>query len=133
MISLLMTKSRFLSLLVLAQTFAVSAWALAPRPATDPNAPPPPFWVNIVPIAVTVLVIWFLIGPQMKQRRVREAMLKELKKGDRVVTQGGLIATIVNITGDVVEAKLNEDTKVKMRRQAVAEVLPVESEAGAAK
>ena len=49
-----------------------------------------------------------------------------IKKGDRIVTQGGLLATVVNVAPDFLEIKLNEETKVKLRRSGVAEVLASE-------
>jgi preprotein translocase subunit YajC len=57
-------------------------------------------------------------------------MLNAIKKGDRIVTQGGVFATIVNVNSDSYEVKINEDTKIKIRKSAVAEVLT--SEPGAA-
>src|SRR5689334_5927391 len=72
------------------------ATAMAQRPV-DPNAPPPPAWVNIVPIAVMFGVFYFLlIRPQLRQKKEKDNLVSALKKGDRVITQGGLIVTIVN-------------------------------------
>lgn len=103
-------------------------WAMAAQPNPDPNAPPPPGWVKWFPIFVMVGVFYFLIiRPQSKQRRERDNMINNLKKGDRIVTSGGLIATVVNVTGDTVDIKLNEETKAKLRKSGIAEVLPQES------
>ncbi len=104
-----------------------SVFAMAARPNTDPNAPPPPAWAQWFPIVIMVGVFYFLlIRPQSKQRKERDNMMNNLKKGDRIVTQGGLIATVVNVSPDVLDIKLNEDVKVKIRRSGVAEVLPAE-------
>jgi preprotein translocase subunit YajC len=95
------------------------------RPNVDPNAPPPPFWVQWFPIVVMVGVFYFLlIRPQMKQKKERDQMLNALKKGDKIVTQGGVFASVVNVTSDAVEVKINEETKIKIKRSAVAEILP---------
>lgn len=108
-------------------------WAMGGRPP-DPDAPPPPAWVQWFPILVMVAVFYFLlIRPQMRHRRERDAMLGSVKKGDRIVTQGGLIATVVNVGPDVLDIKLNDETKVKLRRQGVAEVLRDEAAAVVAK
>jgi preprotein translocase subunit YajC len=99
--------------------------AMATRPNTDPNAPPPPAWIQAAPIIVMVLIVYMLIfRPQATQRKQRQQMIDSLKKGDKIVTQGGLIATVVNISPTILEVKLNEETKVKIQRSAVAEVLP---------
>ncbi len=94
------------------------------RPPADPNASPPPAWVQFFPIVVMVLIFYILlIRPQMNQKKQREKMMNTLKKGDRIVTQGGFLATVVNVGPDFLEVKLNEETKVKIQRSAVAEVV----------
>lgn len=112
---------------VIAFVFAIQipslALAMASRPA-DPNAPPPPVWVQFFPMIVMVAVFYLLlIRPQMRQRKERESMMNTLKKGDRVVTQGGLLATVVGVNQDSIDIKLNEETKVKIRKSAITEVL----------
>ncbi len=108
------------TLIFLGQRFAM---AMASRPA-DPNAPPQPAWMQFFPFLVMIGVFYFLlIRPQMKQRKDRQAMTNNLKRGDRIVTQGGLIATVVNVSGGIVEAKINEETKVKFLSSAVTEIL----------
>ncbi len=97
-------------------------WAMAAKP-TDPNAPPPPAWVSFMPMLFMVGVFYFLlIRPQMKQRKERQNMLDAVKKGDKIVTTGGIIATVVSISPTIMEVKLNEETKVKVLRSAVAEI-----------
>lgn len=125
--------SRVLSLFLLAVSLrSGSLWAMAGRPA-NPDAPPPPAWVQWFPIVFMIIVFYFLlIRPQSKQRKERELMMNALKKGDRIATTGGLIATVVNVAPDVVEVKLNEETKVKIRRSAVTEILTPEAEAAGA-
>ena len=52
------------------------------------------------------LIFWFLIiRPQQKQRKRHEEALRNLKKGDRVVTQGGIIGEVVHIKQAVTEGK----------------------------
>ena len=103
---------------------ANNLFAMASRPNPDPNAPPPPAWVNFFPLIFIVTVFYFLlIRPQMKQRKERDQLLNTISKGDKIITQGGLIATVVNINGDILDIKLNEDTKVQLKRTGVLEVL----------
>ena len=112
----------FSSLAFLAAT--ANSFALGSMRPADPNAPQPPAWAQMMPILVMFGVFYFLlIRPQMRQRKNRDAMLAELKKGDKIVTNGGLIATVVNVGPTVLEVKLNEETKVKIQRSAVAEIL----------
>lgn len=102
---------------------SADAWALAPRPPADPNAPPPPAWVSWAPLLVMVLIFYFLlIRPQSRQRRERQALLDNLKKGDKIVTQGGIHATIVNVGPHFLDVKINEETKVRIQRSAVTDL-----------
>jgi preprotein translocase subunit YajC len=104
---------------------SMGAWAMGAAPNSNPNAPPAPAWVQWVPIAVMVAVFYLLlIRPQSKQRKERENMLNNVKKGDRVVTNGGFVVTVVNVSADTLDVKLNDETKAKLRRSGVAEVLP---------
>jgi preprotein translocase subunit YajC len=109
-------------MLLTAMLLTSDLWAMASKPS-DPNAPPPPAWAQWFPIIMMIGVFYFLlIRPQSKQRKEREALLSNLKKGDKIVTQGGFIATIVNVLPDHLEIKLNEETKVKIQRSGVADV-----------
>jgi len=99
-------------------------FAMAQRPNPDPNAPPPPAWISWAPLVVMLGVFYFfLIRPQSKQRKEKKNMLNNLKKGDKVITQGGLHATIVNTGAGFFEIKLNEDTKVKIQKSSVVDVV----------
>ena len=79
-----------------------------------------------MPILMIVLlfgVMYFMmIRPQQKQRRDRETMLNSLKRGDRVVTSGGLHGTITNITDTTVTLRCDQ-VKLEFDRSAVGRVL----------
>ena len=117
-------KHGLFAFIVILTQFVHQAAALASRPPADPSAPPPPAWVQVVPIAAIFFILYFLmIRPQAKQRRERQSMLGALKKGDKIITQGGIFATIVNLGADYFEVKINDDTKVKIQKSAVADVI----------
>jgi preprotein translocase subunit YajC len=76
--------------------------------------------VQLVPIALVLGIFFFLvIRPQQRERRRREQMLAALKKGDRVVTSGGLIGTVVGVTERRVTLKLGDSVRVECLRSAV--------------
>ena len=76
--------------------------------------------IQLVPIALVLGIFFFLvIRPQQRDRRRREQMLQSLKKGDRVVTSGGLIGTIVGVTDRRVSLKLGDSVRVECLRSAV--------------
>lgn len=86
------------------------------------------FLINFLPIAAIFIVFYFLvIAPQSKQRRKTEEMLKSLKKGDRVVTSGGIYGTIQGVEADVVYLRIAENVKVKVARSAITGVTSGES------
>jgi len=86
-------------------------------------------FVQILPILAIGLVFYFLvIAPANKQRRKTQEMLSSLKKGDRVMTTGGIYGTIQSVEADVVILKIAENVKVKVSRSAVSGVVTGEGE-----
>jgi preprotein translocase subunit YajC len=85
--------------------------------------------VNFLPIVAIGLVFYFLvIGPANKQRKKQQEMMGALKKGDRVVTSGGIYGTIQGVEPDAVYLKIAENVKVKVARSAVTGVVTGESD-----
>ena len=69
------------------------------------------------PFLLMFAVFYFLlIRPQQKRNKQRSQMLAALKKGDRVVTIGGIHGTIVEITDDIVVLLVNDATKITFDR-----------------
>jgi len=86
------------------------------------------FLVQILPIAAIFLVFYFLvIAPANKQKRKTQEMLNSLKKGDRVVTTGGIYGTVQGVEPEVVYLRIAENVKVKVARSAVSGVVSGES------
>ena len=93
---------------------------LAMAPPPDPNAPQPPAWAKYGPLLFFGIVFWFLLlRPQSKQRKERDNFVKSLKKGDRVVTQGGIIGTILQVTTNVILLKVSDETKIEFQKSAI--------------
>jgi preprotein translocase subunit YajC len=85
--------------------------------------------VQVMPILAIGLVFYFLvIAPANKQRRKTAEMLGSLKKGDRVVTSGGIYGTIQGVEAEVVYLKIADNVKVKVSRSAVSSVVTGETE-----
>lgn len=75
----------------------------------------------ILPFVLMFVVFYFLlIRPQQKKQKARTAMLSALKKGDKVVTIGGLHGSIVEITDDIVVLKVNDVTKLTFDRNSIS-------------
>ncbi|CAH1204572.1 MULTISPECIES: preprotein translocase subunit YajC [Paenibacillus] len=82
----------------------------------------------IVPLVLMVAIFYFLmIRPQNKKQKERNAMLGRLKKGDKIVTIGGLHGTIAEITDDTVVLRVNDVTKLTFDRNAISSAVSRET------
>jgi preprotein translocase subunit YajC len=76
---------------------------------------------SFIPLLILFAIFYFLIiRPQNKQRKEHEAMIASLQKGDKIVTNGGLIATVIKPEEEFLKIKLNDETVVKLDRNYVA-------------
>lgn len=78
--------------------------------------------------AIFAIFYILLIRPQQKQRKERERMLSVIKRGDRVVTSGGLHGTIVGLNEHTVMLKVGDQVKLEFDRSAIGRVVSRESE-----
>lgn len=77
----------------------------------------------LAPFIIMFAVFYFLlIRPQQKKQKARNQMLNQLKKGDKIVTIGGLHGTIVELTDDTVVLRVNDVTKLTFDRSAINNV-----------
>ena len=61
-----------------------------------------------------------IIRPQQKEAKARKEMIEALAKGDKVVTNGGFIVVIYKVEENFLSVKMNDDTIVKMIKDAIA-------------
>ena len=79
---------------------------------------------TLVTFGLVFAIFYFLIiRPQNKRQKETKSMLSALKKGDRVVTIGGIRGTIFSIKDDAVVLKVDDNTKIQFSRSAVGSVL----------
>jgi preprotein translocase subunit YajC len=78
------------------------------------------FGIIAIYVALFVAFYLFVFRPRQTQERRRREMLGKLKKGDRVVTVGGLHATLLDTDGDTVTLELAPNLRVKADRTAVS-------------
>lgn len=76
-------------------------------------------------VAMIIVFYWLLYRGQRKDKKKVEDMLSNLKRNDRVLTIGGILATVVDVRENEVVLKVDETSNVKMRflRSAIKEVL----------
>jgi preprotein translocase subunit YajC len=99
-------------------THAALAILMAPREGGSAGII---FMVQMV--LIFVIFYFLLIRPQSKERQRHEGMLKGLKKGDEVITNGGLIGTIVHVEENRLTLRTGENTRVTVDRGRVAQLL----------
>lgn len=86
--------------------------------------PAPHPLMNILPMAAIFLIFYFiLIRPQQKKLKEHETMLGALKKGDKILTTGGLYGTILAVKGNDLDVKFSETVKLTLARSAVAQMI----------
>lgn len=76
----------------------------------------------ILPLLLIFFIFYFLlILPQQRKERQRREMLDNLKKGDRVITIGGMIATVEEIKGKLITLRVGE-IKIDFVKNAIAQI-----------
>ena len=87
------------------------------------------FLVSMFPLFVLFAIFYFLvIRPQQKQAKEHKQMIDDLKKGDKIITSGGLICEVVKVEADFIKLKLNNDVTVKLNKEYIARKAEQESE-----
>ena len=76
---------------------------------------------QLLPFAILIAIMYFIIiRPQQKEAKARQEMISALKKGDKIVTVGGIISAIYKVEENFFSIKLNDDVIVKITKDAVA-------------
>ena len=105
------------------------AYAAGAAPAA-PNQ-----FMSFLPLVLIFVVFYFLlIRPQQKKAKDHQAFLSNLKKGDAVVSSGGLIGTVTGLTDTVVTLEVADNVRVKVSRPYIlGAVGTIKTEAGSIK
>ena len=81
-------------------------------------------FAQFVPFILIIVIFYFLlIRPQSKKRKETEKMLSALKKGDKIVTIGGLYGTIQSVKETTVIIKADDNVKLEFLRSAISSVI----------
>ena len=110
-----------------------------PAPAANgaPGGPPNPLAAcgggssMMIPMLMIFVVFYFmLIRPQQKKQKEVQDWLKSLKKGDEVVTTGGIIGKISGLTDNTVTLEVQEKVRMKFLRSHIAAKAPAPGQSG---
>jgi preprotein translocase subunit YajC len=106
------------------------SWLMLAQGQGAPAQGPEQFWMMIIPwLPIILLFFLLIILPQRREQKKREQMLGAVKKNDRVVTAGGIIGSVANISADGKEItlKVDDNTRIKFLRSSISQVLGEES------
>lgn len=79
---------------------------------------------GILPLVLMLVVFYFLlIRPQQKKLSEHKKMVAALRRGDKIVTSGGIFGTIAKVDEEAVQVDIADDTRVKLDKNSVAVVL----------
>ena len=104
--------------------FVTPAFAQAAAPGAAPNAGMTEIFIQFAPILLLVVIFWLLIfRPQQKRAKQQAAMLAAIKRGDTVVTSGGIVGKVTKaVDNEDLEIEIAPNTKVRVIRGMVADV-----------
>jgi preprotein translocase subunit YajC len=80
-------------------------------------------FISFVPILLIFLIMYFLmIRPQQKKMKEHKARVEGLRRGDQVITSGGMIGKVVKVADSEVEVELAPNVKVRVIKNTIASV-----------
>ena len=92
-------------------------------PAADAGAAPPA-WLQFLPLVAMGLIFWLLIlRPQMSKQKQQQSKIAAIKKGDSVLTGGGLVGKVIKVDEHYAELELGPNVRVKAVKTTIADVL----------
>lgn len=82
-------------------------------------------WESIIPLVLLFVIFYFLlIRPQQKKVKEHKALVEALKKGDEIVTYGGVAGVLRNVGDNFCDLEIAENVTIKIERQNISRVLP---------
>ena len=85
----------------------------------------PPVYMQFLPLVAMAAIFYFLIiRPQMKRQKDLQVKIATMKKGDQVVTAGGLIAKVLRVDDTTVELEIASGVKVRAVKSTIGEIVP---------
>jgi len=78
-------------------------------------------FTQLIPLILIMLIFWFLlIRPQQKRAKEHRSMVEGLKKGDKVMTNGGIFGSVTDVKDDYLKIEIADGVRIKIQRDAVA-------------
>ncbi|MDP8222675.1 MAG: preprotein translocase subunit YajC [Candidatus Lernaella stagnicola] len=88
----------------------------------------PDMFTSLIPIIlIGIIFYFFLIRPQSKRQKEHQSLLSELKRGDEVVTTGGVIGRIHSVTDTVITLEVAQNMRIRVLKGQIAGLHTAES------
>jgi preprotein translocase subunit YajC len=82
------------------------------------------FLFNMAPLLMIFIIMWFLIfRPQQRQMRDHRAMIAAVKKGDEVITGGGIRGKVTKVTDDETEVEIAQGVRIRVVKSTLSQVV----------
>jgi preprotein translocase subunit YajC len=104
-------------------TQLVLALAAPPSGSGGAGQSSAPWYIQLFPFFILIFVFYFLlIRPQQKKAKEHQKLMGNMRKGDKVVTSGGILGTVVSVQDKTISIR-SADTKLEILKSAVSEVV----------
>lgn len=81
-------------------------------------------FAQFIPLILIFLIMYFLmIRPQQKRAKQHREMVSNVKKGDTIITQGGILARVASVRDDELEVEIAQGVKIRVVRSTIAQVV----------
>jgi preprotein translocase subunit YajC len=102
--------------------------------STDAAATTGSMWTTLITFGLIILIFYFLIiRPQKKRDKEARDMLAAMKKGDKIVTIGGIRGTVAVVKESTVIVKVDDNTRIEFSKNAISQILNQKPETVASK
>ncbi|MDQ6953616.1 MAG: preprotein translocase subunit YajC [Mariprofundaceae bacterium] len=102
-------------------SITIAASLLVSTPAWAADGAPSSGFTQLVPLIIIMVIFYFLlIRPQQKRAKEHRNMVAALKKGDKVLTNGGIYGTVMDVKEGFLKVEIADNVRIKIQREAVA-------------
>ena len=84
-----------------------------------------PGWIAFVPyIGIFAIIYFLMIRPQMRQQKTHRDKISAVKKGDQVVTGGGIVGKVARVDENYADVEIAQGVKIKVLKSTIADIVP---------
>ena len=84
-----------------------------------------PGWIAFVPyIGIFAIIYFLMIRPQMRQQKAHRDKIAAVKKGDQVVTGGGIVGKVARVDDNYADVEIAQGVKIKVVKSTIGDIVP---------